>query len=82
MDHQEREVLRNNDKGSSSRKNSDQMEKDADDAKKRSSGMVKRLVTEDVDKLADDFISKFRNQLKIERQDSLKRYREMIARGV
>lgn len=35
----------------------------------------------DINKMAEDFINKFRNQLKIQREDSLNRLREMIARG-
>ncbi|KAI8526372.1 hypothetical protein RHMOL_Rhmol13G0302400 [Rhododendron molle] len=35
----------------------------------------------DINKMAEDFINKFRNQLKIQREDSLNRFREMIARG-
>ncbi|GFZ20774.1 hypothetical protein Acr_28g0014790 [Actinidia rufa] len=36
---------------------------------------------EDINKLADNFIKSFRNQLKIQREESFKRFREMIARG-
>ncbi|KAL7594572.1 hypothetical protein Lser_V15G29276 [Lactuca serriola] len=35
----------------------------------------------DIDKRADDFIKNFRNQLKIQRVESLKRFHEMINRG-
>ncbi|CAL5354242.1 unnamed protein product [Camellia sinensis] len=35
----------------------------------------------DINQLAEDFIKNFRNQLKIQREDSLKRFKEMIARG-
>ncbi|KVH90847.1 Protein of unknown function DUF761, plant [Cynara cardunculus var. scolymus] len=35
----------------------------------------------DIDKQADDFIKNFRNQLKIQRADSIKRFNEMISRG-
>ncbi|KAI3523488.1 hypothetical protein L1887_01658 [Cichorium endivia] len=35
----------------------------------------------DIDKRADDFIKNFRNQLKIQRVESLKRFNEMINRS-
>ncbi|EEF27703.1 conserved hypothetical protein [Ricinus communis] len=35
----------------------------------------------DINLLADVFIKNFHNQLKIQREDSIKRYKEMIARG-
>ncbi|XP_059318480.1 pathogen-associated molecular patterns-induced protein A70-like [Lycium ferocissimum] len=37
---------------------------------------------EAVDSKADDFINKFRNQLKLQRLDSIIRYKEMLNRGV
>ncbi|PON65194.1 hypothetical protein PanWU01x14_119000 [Parasponia andersonii] len=37
---------------------------------------------EDVDDLAEAFIKNFRNQLKIQREESMKRFHEMIGRGV
>ncbi|KAF3444420.1 hypothetical protein FNV43_RR14112 [Rhamnella rubrinervis] len=37
---------------------------------------------DDINKLADAFIKNFRNQLKLQREESLKRFHEMIARGV
>ncbi|KAL9370267.1 hypothetical protein Peur_041466 [Populus x canadensis] len=37
---------------------------------------------EDINEKADAFIKNFRHQLKIQRQDSLKRFQEMISRGV
>ncbi|KAJ8568710.1 hypothetical protein K7X08_030932 [Anisodus acutangulus] len=37
---------------------------------------------EAVDRKADDFISKFREQLKMQRVDSILRYKEMLNRGV
>ncbi|XP_016494569.1 uncharacterized protein LOC107813775 [Nicotiana tabacum] len=37
---------------------------------------------EAVDRKADDFISKFREQLKMQRIDSIQRYKEMLNRGV
>ena len=54
---------------------------------KRKERMVRRLPVEDgeedINELADAFIKNFRNQLRIEREDSLKRFQEeMIARGV
>ncbi|CAK7339144.1 unnamed protein product [Dovyalis caffra] len=36
---------------------------------------------EEVNEKADAFIKNFRNQLKIQREDSLKRFQEMISRG-
>ncbi|KAJ6945053.1 hypothetical protein NC651_000165 [Populus alba x Populus x berolinensis] len=36
---------------------------------------------EDINEKADAFIKNFRHQLKIQRQDSLKRFQEMISRG-
>ena len=80
MDHQ-KEDFKNNKGSSSCKKDSDQTEKDADTGRS-SSRIAKRLILEDVDKLADSFIAKFRNQLKIERQESFKRFREMIDRGL
>ncbi|KAG5227549.1 hypothetical protein IMY05_016G0006200 [Salix suchowensis] len=37
---------------------------------------------EDINEKAEAFIKNFRLQVKIQRQDSLKRFREMISRGV
>lgn len=37
---------------------------------------------DDINQLADAFIKNFRNQLKIQREESLKRFQEMLARGV
>ncbi|KAL7203000.1 hypothetical protein ACSBR1_034447 [Camellia fascicularis] len=58
---------------------------------KRSSREARRMAMEDyergrgrdgdINQLAEDFIKNFRKQLKIQREDSLKRFREMIARG-
>lgn len=49
------------------------------------SRMNKRLIIEeekgDINALADAFIKNFRNQLRIQRQESFKRFHEMIARG-
>lgn len=36
---------------------------------------------EDINDLADAFIKKFRNQLRIQRHESFKRFQEMLARG-
>ncbi|CAI9106759.1 OLC1v1005978C1 [Oldenlandia corymbosa var. corymbosa] len=44
--------------------------------------MAKRLVMEDVNTVAEDFINKFRNQLKVERVESFKRFQELINRGL
>lgn len=38
-------------------------------------------VDEEVDSKADDFINKFKQQLKLQRLDSIVRYKEMIGRG-
>ncbi|WOG82861.1 hypothetical protein DCAR_0102030 [Daucus carota subsp. sativus] len=37
--------------------------------------------TQDINKMADDFINNFRKQLRLQREESLRRYREMISRG-
>ncbi|KAM6554919.1 hypothetical protein CsatB_015681 [Cannabis sativa] len=37
---------------------------------------------DDVNALAEAFIKNFRNQLKIQREESFKRFHEMIGRGV
>ncbi|EOY32342.1 Uncharacterized protein TCM_040163 [Theobroma cacao] len=48
--------------------------------------MSRRLIVEeergDVNELADAFIKNFRNQLKIQREESFKCFQEMINRGV
>ncbi|TXG73086.1 hypothetical protein EZV62_001665 [Acer yangbiense] len=53
---------------------------------KRKERMVRRLPVEDgkgdINELADAFIKNFRNQLRIQREESFKRFQEMIARGV
>ncbi|KAL3752056.1 hypothetical protein ACJRO7_012813 [Eucalyptus globulus] len=36
----------------------------------------------DINELADAFIRNFRNQLRIQREESFKRFQEMISRGV
>jgi hypothetical protein len=36
----------------------------------------------DINELADAFIKNFRNQLKIQREESFKRFQELVARGV
>lgn len=38
-------------------------------------------IEQDIDKMADDFINNFRKQLRLQREESLKRYSEMINRG-
>lgn len=40
-----------------------------------------RLLDESVDTKADDFINKFRDQLKLQRLDSIKRFKDMINRA-
>ena len=55
---------------------------------KRKERMVRRLPVEDgegddINELADAFIKNFRNHLRIQREESFKRFQEeMIARGV
>lgn len=54
-----------------------------DDGKKRTvAARAAEEQVEDINELADAFIKKFRNQLKIQRDESFKRFQEMIARGV
>lgn len=48
--------------------------------------MRRRVIVEDekkgdINELAEAFIKNFRNQLKMQRDDSFKRFQEMIARG-
>lgn len=43
--------------------------------------MRRNIVVEDVNEMADDFINNFRKQLKFEREESIKRFHEMIDRG-
>lgn len=59
--------------GKSYQNNNDRGEKN--DERK---GMVRQ---EDVNKMADEFINNFRKQLRFEREESLKRYHQMLARG-
>lgn len=53
---------------------------------RRNEWMTRRLPVEDgkgdINELADAFIKNFHNQLRIQREESLKRFQEMIARGV
>ena len=53
---------------------------------KRTTKTTRRLIVGeergDINELADAFIKNFRNQLKIQRDESFKRYQEMLARGV
>jgi len=50
---------------------------------KRSDGFLRKSNFEmDVDKSADEFINRFRQNLKMERKDSLEKYQEMLNRGV
>jgi hypothetical protein len=59
------------------------MNKEKDNARKQ---VVHRLrVVEDdrdINELADAFINNFRKQLKIQREESFKRFQETVARGV
>lgn len=48
---------------------------------KGKSGGHPEAADEEVDAKADDFINRFKNQLKLQRLDSFTRYREMITRG-
>ncbi|OIS99891.1 PREDICTED: uncharacterized protein LOC109230384 [Nicotiana attenuata] len=53
--------------------------------REKKQGMKKSFGRDDeatVDRKADDFISKFREQLKMQRIDSIQRYKEMLNRGV
>lgn len=55
-----------------------------DNARNQTSSI--RIIVEDgradIDERADAFIKNFRKQLKIQREESFKRFQEMIARGV
>ncbi|KAJ7980556.1 DUF761 domain protein [Quillaja saponaria] len=58
--------------------------KDNTDARKQ---MVSKRTTgeddrEDINQMADAFIKNFRNQLKMQREESLKRFHDMINQGV
>jgi hypothetical protein len=73
MDHQ-REASINGSQG---------MNKEKDKTRKQMVG--RRIIVEDerdINDLADAFIKNFRNQLKIQREESFKRFQETIARGV
>ncbi|KAL6203941.1 hypothetical protein ACLB2K_021211 [Fragaria x ananassa] len=60
------------------------VQKERDNAKKQA--MSRRMMAADaqgdINDMADAFIKKFRNQLKIQREESFKRLQEMLARGV
>ncbi|XP_062008242.1 uncharacterized protein LOC133725128 [Rosa rugosa] len=43
---------------------------------------LERKTTEDINKSADAFIKKFRNQLMIQRLESIENYEQMLARGL
>ncbi|XP_058075647.1 pathogen-associated molecular patterns-induced protein A70-like [Magnolia sinica] len=47
----------------------------------RERGTVRKDADEEVDARADDFISKFKQQLKLQRLDSMLRYKDMLNRG-
>ncbi|OMO80976.1 hypothetical protein CCACVL1_12679 [Corchorus capsularis] len=53
---------------------------------KKNERMSRRLAVEDdmgdINEMADAFIKNFRNQLKIQREESFKRFQEMINRGL
>lgn len=73
MDHQ-REASINGSQG---------MNNEKDKTRKQMVG--RRIIVEDerdINDLADAFIKNFRNQLKIQREESFKRFQETIARGV
>lgn len=57
--------------------------KEKHDARKQ---IVHRQIIEedgrDINDLADAFIKNFRNELKIQREESFKRFQEMVPRGV
>ncbi|XP_044463383.1 pathogen-associated molecular patterns-induced protein A70-like [Mangifera indica] len=48
---------------------------------KEGKGKATQVVDDEVDAKADDFINKFKQQLKLQRIDSIMRYKEMITRG-
>ncbi|KAI3414731.1 uncharacterized protein J3R85_015904 [Psidium guajava] len=78
MEHQHKEVL-----ASSTGANSRTSEKGRENGKTRMT--MKRLDADanaDINELADAFIRNFRNQLRIQREESFKRFQEMISRGV
>ncbi|EEF27705.1 conserved hypothetical protein [Ricinus communis] len=58
---------------------------DKEKGAKRNGIASRQLIAEDkrgdINLLADVFIKNFHNQLKIQREESIKRYKEMIARG-
>lgn len=73
MDHQ-REASINGSQG---------MNNEKDKTRKQMVG--RRIIVEDerdINDLADAFIKNFRSQLKIQREESFKRFQETIARGV
>lgn len=59
------------------------MNKAKDNARKQTVHRL-RVVEDDrdINELADAFINNFRKQLKIQREESFKRFQEMVARGV
>ncbi|KAL6203812.1 hypothetical protein ACLB2K_027511 [Fragaria x ananassa] len=60
------------------------VQKERDNTKKQA--MNRRMMAADdqgdINDMADAFIKKFRNQLKIQREESFRRFQEMLARGV
>lgn len=54
---------------------------DKDGERRERIASTRRFLMEDVNKSADDFIKNFRKQLKFEREESLKRFQEMLNRG-
>ncbi|KDP26935.1 hypothetical protein JCGZ_21028 [Jatropha curcas] len=63
-----------------------QNEHEKESGRKRETRTGNRWIVEDdkgdINELADAFIKNFRDQLKIQRAESLKRFQEMISRGV
>ncbi|OAY28936.1 hypothetical protein MANES_15G106000v8 [Manihot esculenta] len=51
---------------------------------KRKTVMRRRMMMEegDINQMADAFINNFRNQLKLEREESFKRFQQIISRGI
>ncbi|GKV21763.1 hypothetical protein SLEP1_g31711 [Rubroshorea leprosula] len=72
-------------KCSTERKERKERKEKSDDARKKER-MSWRLIVEDergdINDLADAFIKNFHNQLKIQHEESFKRFQDMIARGV
>lgn len=77
--------MEHNQKINSSSSCGSRMRNEKENEAKRSRRMERRTVMEngreDINDLAEAFIKNFRKQLKMQRDESFKRYQEMIARG-